>query len=99
MTIRCLLSAVVVLALAAPVWAEPPAASCQEQLLVRTTHDQLLAQKRTEVEEQLAQVAARAQVMQARIQQLEKEQTTLKAKIAELTPAPPAASEPSDARE
>ncbi len=99
MTTRSFLCAGVVLALTAPVWAEQPAASCQEQLLVRTTHVQLLAQKRTEVEEQLAQVAARAQVMQAKIQQLEKEQTTLKAKIKELTPATPAESEPSDARE
>lgn len=86
MTIRLLLSAIVVLAIAAPVLAEQPAASCQEQLLVKHSHDQLITQKRADVEDQLAQVAARAQVMQARIQQLEKEQVTLKAKIAELTP-------------
>lgn len=89
MMMRSIVSMGVVLALAAPVWAEQPAASCQEQLLVKHSHDQLITQKRAEVEDQLAQVAARAQVMQARIQQLEKEQTTLKAKIAELTPATP----------
>lgn len=99
MTIRLLLSAIVVLAIAAPVLAEQPAASCQEQLLVKHSHDQLITQKRAEVEDQLAQVAARAQVMQARIQQLEKEQVTLKAKIAELTPATPAEPGAGDARE
>lgn len=99
MTIRLLLSAIVVLAIAAPVLAEQPAASCQEQLLVKHSHDQLITQKRAEVEDQLAQVAARAQVMQARIQQLEKEQTTLKAKIKELTPASPAEPGAGDARE
>lgn len=61
--------------------------SCQEQLLVKTTHDQLVVQKRAEVEDQLALVAAQAQVLERKVQILTKENTELKSKLA--TPAEP----------
>lgn len=66
------------------VWAEDKGPSCQEQLLVKMTHDQLVVQKRAEVEDQLALVAAQAQVLERKLQLVTKENTDLKAKLATL---------------
>lgn len=74
------------------VWAEDKGPSCQEQLLVKMTHDQLLGQKRAEVEEQLAVVAAQAQVLERKLQLLTKENAELKAKLT--TIEKPAATDP-----
>lgn len=58
--------------------------SCQEQLLVQTTHGQILSQKRGDVESQLAQVAAQASVLQQKLHLVMKENAELKAKIKQL---------------
>lgn len=72
--------------------AEDKGPSCQEQLLVKMAHDQLVAQKRAEVEDQLAVVAAQAQVLERKLQLLTKENVDLKAKLA--TIEKPAAADP-----
>lgn len=86
MTIGRGLLASLALLMALPAMAQQPPPSCQEQLLVKSTHDQLLAQKRGEVEDQLAQVAAQAAVLQHKLQLLTKENTDLKATLKTLSP-------------
>ncbi|MDP2381249.1 MAG: hypothetical protein Q8N00_00435 [Nitrospirota bacterium] len=64
-----------------PAMAEDSGPSCQEQLLVKLTHDQLVVQKRAEVEDQLALVAAQAQVLERKVQLLTKENADLRVKL------------------
>lgn len=84
---RQLLSVLIVL-MAVPAFAQQPAPSCQEQLLIKTSHDQLLVEKRAETENQLAYKSAEASVLQYKVQLLTKENAELKAKIKSLEPPP-----------